>query len=184
MPRSTTLALLGLLIASLAPFDEAGAIDFSNPAWYAHGAISIPFGDFGDFAGTGFGGGVGASVPHQEALNFRGEAGFFWYSEESSVVFGDTVDYSTMLFPFVALAEYTVSPDSPVYVIGGVGIILRHVSVDFETPFGTVDESDTDTEIGLVGGGGFRANEQFSIEARLNLISDTSHLTLGGTFTF
>ena len=44
--------------------------------------------------------------------------------------------------------------------------------------------STSSTEFGLVVGGGISVNEQFNLEGRLNLISDSNQLTVNGTYTF
>jgi hypothetical protein len=86
------------------------------------------------------------------------------------------------------LAEYHMTADSPAYFLGGVGI--TRVGASFEgsedTIFGpiTIDVSDSSMEFTLTAGGGFQVNEQVGIEGRFNIISDTSYISVHGTYAF
>ncbi len=90
------------------------------------------------------------------------------------------------MIPILRLAEYYTEPDNPLYFVGGLGIILRKVSFEYTGEHSAFvgDGDSSDTEIGLVAGGGYGVNEQVNIEARLHLISDSSAITFGGMYLF
>ena len=73
--RFTAVLILTFFVMA----SSALAMDTSQISWYAHGDLALPSGSFGDFAGTGFGGGVGGAMPYSEALTFRGEVGYIHF---------------------------------------------------------------------------------------------------------
>lgn len=159
---------------------NALALDMEARSFYAQGILSLPTGDFGDVAGTGFGGGVGVLVPHDAQLNFRGEIGFLFFGGQT---FGD-LDYSYSMIPVVALAEYTFQPGGPFYGLGGLGLFVSRFSVDGSAGGISFDDSDSSTDFGVTLGAGYRLNEQFSVEGRFNLISDANQATVSGVYHF
>ena len=188
----TGLAVLVTALAFAAPVQAQGDADattdgsggsaFDDVSWFAWGELAAPFGDWSDEAGMGFGGGLGALLPHSEKINFRGEIGYIKYGAEDFEDF----ELSYSMIPILALAEYMTQPDNPLYFVGGLGIILRKFDAEYtgtDSRF-NVDFDGSDTEIGLVAGGGYRVNEQFNFEARLHLISDSSVITFGGMYLF
>jgi len=182
------LALAFVILALSA--SGAMAMDMAARTFYIHGIFSLPTGDFGDYAGNGFGGGVGISVPHNDMLNFRGEVGYIMFGKED-FSYGDySWEYGFSMIPIVALAEYTFSPDTPVYGLGGVGLHILRSTWEGDDPFsdGTIDESDSETKFGFALGGGFNVNERFSVEGRYTLIPDSDQsadqLTINGILHF
>jgi hypothetical protein len=173
---------LALLIVALSA-GAASALDMGARTFYIHGVFVLPTGDWSDFAGNGFGGGVGIRVPHDDRLSFRGEVGYIFYGGKDYDYgdFGGVVEYSYSEIPIVALAEYQFNPDSPIYGLGGVGIHRFAVSIDPEPDF---QFDDSSMEFGLTLGGGFRVNESVSGEMRYNLISDANQFTVNVVFQF
>lgn len=177
--RKLALALLIVAISAGA----ASAMDMAARTFYIHGIFVLPTGDFGDFAGNGFGGGVGIKIPQDDRLSFRGEVGYIFFGGKDydyPEPLG-SVEYSYNEIPIVALAEYQFNPDSPIYGLGGVGIHRFAVSIDPEPDF---QFDDSSMEFGLILGGGFRINEQLSGEARYSIISDYNQLTIDVVFQF
>jgi opacity protein-like surface antigen len=176
---------LALLIVALSA-GAASAMDMAARTFYIHGVFSLPTGNFGDFAGNGFGGGVGISVPHNDMLNFRGEVGYIMFAGESYDYGTYSWDYSYSMIPIVALAEYHFNPDTPLYGLGGAGLFMSRFSVEGEEPITgtTFDNSDSSTDFGLSLGAGFGVNEKFSVEGRYNIISDANQFTVNVIFRF
>ena len=175
--RKLALALLILALGT----GSAMALDMDARTFYIHGIFVLPTGDWGDFAGNGFGGGVGIRVPHDDRLSFRGEVGYILYSAKDFEYTFGSVEYSYNEIPIVALAEYQFNPDSPVYGLAGVGIHRFAVDISPKPEF---QFDDSTMEFGLTLGGGFRINEQLSGEARYNLISDANQFTVNVVFQF
>ena len=176
LPIFITTVLLFLLASN-----GFAQLNFEAKSYYAHGVLTLPSGDFGDVAGTGIGGGIGLRVPYSEQLDFRGELGYIMYGGQD---FG-SYEWSYGMIPLTVLGEYRMQPDSPGYFLGGLGLTIVRVSWEGDDAFfGTVDESDSSTEFSLSLGGGYDVNEQFSVEGRYNIISDTSYLSVHGTYAF
>ncbi len=185
MRRILMLALIAVFAVVSVPAAQAEGSAMDNLTWYAAGNLAIPFRDWSDFAGLGFGGAIGARLPHNDNLTFRGEAGFTKFGGKDIDVVADTWSYSYSMIPILALCEYGMDPDSPLYLVGGLGFINRRVSIDAPSNgFIDISGSTSDTEIGLVAGGGFRASDKFDVEARLNLVSDSSTLSAQGVVHF
>lgn len=173
-----------ILIVAGSAFAE---LNMEAKSFYAQGIISLPVGNFGDIAGTGFGGGLGMNVPYSELMSFRAEAGYLMYGKKD---FG-LVEYSMAMIPIVALAQYRMKVEDPYYLLGGAGITI--VKSSFDTPpveylgvtiseGGSFDESSS--EFTLTVGGGYDVNEQLAIEGRYHIISDTSYLSVHGVYAF
>jgi opacity protein-like surface antigen len=176
------LLSIALLVFLGAP---ALALDFDARSFYAQGTFSLPTGDFGDFAGNGFGGAIGIRVPHNEQLSFRGEAGYIFFQGQEFGAGDFKADYSYSMIPIVALAQYFFTPEAMFYGLGGAGFYNVRFDVDYATEtFGVADFDDSSTEFGITLGGGYTVNEQISVEARYNIISDADQLTINGIFNF
>jgi opacity protein-like surface antigen len=173
-----TIALV-LAVALLAT--AAAALDFDRKHWYGQGILALPMGNFGDIANVGFGAGLGLSVPHDAAWSFRGEVSYIYFTTEDFV----GGDYSISLIPINVLAEYHMA-DSSAYLLGGLGIFMRRVKVEWDDDgiFGSGSATNTDSEIGLIVGGGFALTESMNLEGRLNLVSNTNHLSVHLQFGF
>ncbi|MBD3222465.1 outer membrane beta-barrel protein [bacterium] len=176
-----SLVLLAMLIIGLFA-TQASALEFEDASFYAQGAIQLPIGDWSDFVSLGFGPGVGIHVPHSDELAFRGELSYFFYSTDSDF-FGDDADVSASALPILVLGQYNLE-DSPVYIIGGLGLTMLSVDIEYDSAFGSFSSDDSSTEFSFVAGAGFWAGESFSIEGRFNLISDANSLQAGGVFHF
>jgi len=168
-----------LLVFAAVP---ALALDTSQIAWYAHGDLALPTGDFGDAAGTGFGGGVGGAMPYNESLTLRGEVGYVHFGGKS---IGD-FDWQYALIPILVLGEYQFDLDSPFYGLGGIGMTMARFSFDWYNPWTdtTENDSDSDSEFGIALGGGYHLNEQMTLEGRYNIVSDLDYLSVHFLYNF
>lgn len=171
--RLLVLALAATLVTS------AAAFDFDQKEWYGQGVLALPMGDFGDIANIGFGAGVGISVPSSPELDFRGEISYIHFTTED--VMG--ADLSFSMIPVVFLAEYDLES---AYLLGGLGIIWRKSKTEFDDEdfFGNDSISSTDTELGLIVGGGLALSPSVNLEGRLNIISDSNFLSAHVAFGF
>ncbi len=172
-------AVMVLILFTMAP--AALAMDTSQIAWYAHGDLALPTGSFGDFAGTGFGGGVGGAMPYSDALTLRGEVGYIHFGGKEFAGW----DYSYALIPFMFLGEYTFTPGSQLYGLGGLGLTMARFSYDWVNPWTGSKEnvSDSSSEFELAVGGGFHLNEQMTLEGRYN-IGDIDYLSVHFLYNF
>ena len=135
---------------------------------------SLPMGDFGDVAETGFHvGALGEFARTSWPVLLRGEItyhrnGFKDYDGNASVL----SFVPNIVFPF-GTATSTARP----YLIGGLG--LHRVSLNLEVP-GSEDESESETKFGFNVGAGFNFNlagfETF-IETRWHSVSTSESKT-------
>ena len=158
--------LVGVLMLAL-------PVSAENMSWYAAADLSMPLGDFGDVAGFGFGGALGASLPWTEQVNLRGQAGYNFYGEEIT-----GLSFSSV--PIMALAEYHWDSTVPAYLLAGAGVTIMRSSM---TILG-VDFDDSSSEFGFGFGAGWSANETISFEGMYNLVSDANHLSFQVTYGF
>ncbi|MEZ4763915.1 MAG: hypothetical protein R3C26_12260 [Calditrichia bacterium] len=70
----------------------------------------IPFGDFSDGAGVGFGGTVTGIYSYTPQIAFTGTAGYLMFGSKSAGTTGNSVDVSTSAIPIMAGARYFLQP--------------------------------------------------------------------------
>jgi len=135
---------------------------------------TLPTGDFGDIAGTGYHfGALGEYARPSWPFGIRGE--ITWHRNEIDDIDGNVSVLSfvpNIVFPFGDAAS-TARP----YIIGGLGV--SNVKFDIEIP-GVGDESESETKFGLNFGGGFTFNlagfETF-VEARYHSVFTSGEST-------
>jgi opacity protein-like surface antigen len=134
-----------------------------------HAGIGIPFGDFGDAVGTGFG--VHGSLWYKltnERLRLRGDVGFDRFSGDIG-----SVSYSSTVIPVIGNVVYQLGQPkqtSRPYLLGGAGVILDRSSVDGLPS--NVDASESETGLGIQLGGGIEFNlAGFSTYAEAKLVN-------------
>ena len=99
------------------------------------GNLAIPFGDFSDGAGIGFGGTVTGIYSYTPQIAFTGTAGYLMFGSKSAGTTGNSVDVSTSAIPIMAGARYFLQPggEGPQIFVGGeIGFHLYSVSSDIE----------------------------------------------------
>jgi opacity protein-like surface antigen len=173
-----------MLILAGSAFAE---LNMEAKSFYGQGIISLPTGDLGDFAGTGFGGGIGMEVPYSELMNFRAEIGYIMFGKKDFM----HAEYSMAMIPVVALAQYRMKVEDPYFLLGGAGITSVRSSYDTEpveylgvviSDGGSFDTTSSEFTITL--GGGYDVNEQVAIEGRYHIISNSSYMSVHGTYSF
>jgi hypothetical protein len=186
MKKTLVLMVLALFVLS------ASFVSAQEMGKYGTAGVCLPQNDF-DAMGTGFFGGFGMSKPHNDQMSFRGEVSYIHLPGDSESEtypdgMGGTItveaEWSFSMIPILALVEYHFGYDSPAYAIGGGGftLVTAEMSVSGGGAAFAVDASST--EMTIVFGGGFKVNEQISIEGRYNMISDFDCITLHGLFWF
>ena len=183
MRKFVSILMTVALVLSVAGSAMA-QLDMAAKSFYGQGILTLPTGDFGDMAGTGFGAGLGMTVPYSELLNFRGEFGYIMYGGKDFGVY----EYTFSMIPITVLGEYHMTADSPAYFLGGLGLTMVRSnwkgSYDILGTTYSVDEDESSSEIGFTLGGGYQVNEQVAIEGRINMISDSNYLSIHGTYAF
>lgn len=176
-----TFVVVSAFLLLLAP--AALALDTSQISWYAHGGLTMPSGDFGDVAGTGFGGGVGGMMPYSETINLRGQVGYTYFGGKDEEVLGVDWSWNWSLIPIWFLGEYKFDP--AIYGVGGLGMVMARSSFEYDHPvLGTIDESGSDTEFGFTFGAGYRMSEVLNLEARYSIVSDLNYISVEALYYF
>ena len=184
---SKSIAALALGILVSAPAAHAQGAEFS-----LGGGATLPLGDFGDAAKTGFHGLVGVSfAPSSFPLGIQVDAMYQRLKQDDSFV-GDR-SFQLLQGTANVVYKFKSSEDSQFrpYVIGGVGLYnTKLVGGDDVSPPG---EGGTATDFGLNGGAGFdikaggiglflegRFHNVFSDGSSTNFIPITLGVRLGG----
>ncbi|MBT8378524.1 MAG: outer membrane beta-barrel protein [Ignavibacteria bacterium] len=137
--------------------------------------VSLPMGDFGDAANTGFGGTAAFELIFMPQLVGVGQIGYIVYGTES-----DAVDFSTV--PVQVGVKYFFVPTIGFYGIGQIG--LNFFSTTVEIPqvfgFGGGSVSESSSKFTLVLGAGYEVpvSPNFSLDfsGTFNLISDFNNI--------
>lgn len=182
--RKLVISVFLMLLVAGSAFAQ---LDFEAKSFYAQGMLTLPSGDWGDAAGTGFGGGVGMTVPYSELLSFRGEISYVMYAGKD---FGD-YEFSYSMIPVAVLGQYRMKAEDQYFLLGGLGMTsvkfdaeyTGEVIEGFESFYGG-DYDYSSTEFTLILGGGFDLNEQVALEGRFNMVSDANFLSVHGTYAF
>jgi hypothetical protein len=197
MPRLlTTIAILVLIAA---------------PAWAQFGpdkgqkiasagiGISLPMGDFGDAANTGFLFGAGYGILLSPQMEIGGEFGYHMYgvSDEyylpANAPAGTEVDVSFSILSFGGYAKYLLAPEyKTIYLKGGLGFYNAKASGDVTHEGDTHDIDESATDLGIAVGGGYQTkgdgNTGYFVEATLNHVmsegDSTQFINLRGGISF
>jgi hypothetical protein len=110
-------------------------------------AVVLPLGDYSNLATVAFGALAKVEIPVANKLAVTGRIGALYH------ITTDEFDGTLLFFPVYGGVKYSVGggPDG-VYVAGELGITIGYASAD--TGFGTA--SDTDSELGMTLGAGFK----------------------------
>ena len=183
--RSVVVGAVLMATAGVAP--ALGQASFS-----LGGGVTLPLGDFGDAAGTGFHGLAGVSfVPSGSPVGIQVDGMFHRLGVDDDPVFGD-VDANFQIIQGTANAVYTftTSEESTFhpYLIGGVGLYNMKLTGD-DVP----DDLDSETDFGINAGAGFdfqagavglfiegRFHNVFTEDESTNFIPITVGVRLGG----
>jgi hypothetical protein len=185
-------AVLGaVLMASVGP---APAVAQSSVKFSLGGGLTLPLGDFGDLASTGWHGLAAVSFqPANFPVGFQVDGMFHRLGVDENFPLGDDVNNQIIQGTANAIYKFEVSPDTKVrpYIIGGVGLYNNKLTGD-DVP----DDFGSETDFGINGGAGFdfqagavalflegRFHNVFSDPDNTNFIPITVGVRLGGAGT-
>ncbi len=186
--RSVVLGAALMASVGAAPAVAQGGAKFS-----LGGGLSLPLGDFGDAASTGFHGLAAVSFqPNNLPIGIQVDAMYQRFGVDDGGLAGD-IDANFQVIQGTANAVYKFanSPDSKVrpYLIGGVGLYNSKLTGD-DVP----DNIDGSTDFGINAGAGFdfqagavalfvegRFHNVFSDGDNTNFIPVTVGVRLGGS---
>jgi opacity protein-like surface antigen len=148
-----------------------------NTSFSVHAGIGIPFGDFGDAVGTGFG--VHGSLWYKltnERLRLRGDVGFDRFSGDNNVsIGGSSFETTATVIPIVGNVVYALGQPkqtSRPYLLGGAGMFVNRSSVSVTALGRTTSSTDTETRLGIQAGGGIEFQlAGFSTYAEAKLVN-------------
>ena len=163
-----------LTLAMIATF-ASGAHAAPGATWVGVNAgIGMPFGEFSDFASTGFNIGLTTDFVRSESWAFGGELGWHKFGgnddleKSESARLGFPVEFTVRVIPVTAHAKYLLPANESVapFVKGAFGLY----NLNFKTDGGAAFESDdSQTKFGFAIGGGlnFHSTESLAYGAEL-----------------
>ncbi len=160
--KKFTLLALALPLAMTLGVNNANAEGFG-----VHGSFALPMGDFADFAGLGFGGGVQYEKSLNENMNYGIDASYLMFGEESGVTFS--------VIPILAKAKYFFGGNENMNFYGslGTGYYLFLSSFDSD-----LIDDETEGKFGFVPGIGMTMN-QFDFSAQYHFADGSKGNFLG-----
>lgn len=172
-----------LLVTIVALFVIVGISQAQNKMCLNIGAnVALPMGNFGDVAGTGFGGTAQFEMQFMPQLYGTASAGYITWGGKD---FG-TFSYSYSAIPIMVGAKYFFMPTGGFYGHGQLGLYM--FSVDVESPAITVggitvgggDLSSSDSEFALSLGAGYELplspKLMLDLSGAYIIISDLGHV--------
>ena len=160
---------LALSAAVAAPASAQATEDLRTVRFGVQGGLSMPMGDFGDFAGTGYTiGGLLDARPASLPFGIRFNVDYHnWGGED---LFEDT-DFNVLSGTAAAMFTVPTTGGISPYVLGGIGMYR----------FGCGDDCDSSTDFGFNLGGGLNFNlgtmDTFA-EVRYHSADDTNFLPI------
>ena len=170
--RWTRWSLVAVVASTVTLSSAAAAQTFGSPLTFGiAGGVSIPLGDFADFAGTGWhaGGLVEWNTP-TSPIGVRAEGVYHKFGEKGENYPSMIAGLVNLVWNFPMTQPYTVRP----YLIGGAGIYDERC-----------DGCPSQTKAGLNGGGGITIPlTGFStfVEARFHIVFDSNTSQSNSTF--
>lgn len=144
-----TLVAMGVVVLSASTLAAQGAATATKPISFGISAgATMPMGDFGDAAATGFNvGGLLEAKPAAMPVAFRFEVDYnrHSFSDDLSALADGNFNVISGTANVAYKFPTTTSPVRP-YILGGVGMYRMGVEIE--------DESDSETKMGLNGGAG------------------------------
>jgi hypothetical protein len=141
----TKLAIVFVTIAATPAFADA------QKTLGIDGAFALPVGDYGEVATLAGGALVRLEVPLPSGGFITGRGGVLLHAVNRDL--GMT---SLTLVPIYAGYRH---PFGNLYVAGELGLTIGFVTAEANTPFGNASGSDSDTDVGLTVGVGYRSGK-------------------------
>lgn len=174
MKKLTLFSALFALLLLAAPNNAQAQVEVDQPVFKLGPRVILDVGDVSD-AGGDFG--IGADVRIQiPSLPVQGNGSFnYYFTDDPYTIFA--IDLNAV-YPF-GVDNQSFTP----YAGGGLGI--TRVSADINTGFGSVDASDTDIGLNLVGGAEFNAgNVTPFVEGQFTVGGDWNRFGITGGLLF
>ena len=186
-------AIRGVVLGAVLMVSAGTAPAFAQGAEFSlGGGLTMPLGDFGDVAGTGFHGLAAVSfVPSGFPVGIQIDGMFHRIGMDDDFIVGDDVNSQVIQGTANAVYKFKTSEETKIrpYLIGGVGLYsFKLTGDDVEDPFG-----EAETDFGINGGAGFdfkfgsaglfvegRFHNVFSEGESTNFIPITVGLRFGG----
>ncbi|KAA3599315.1 MAG: hypothetical protein DWQ06_10400 [Calditrichaeota bacterium] len=173
MKKLTLLALALPLVATLS-INEANAEGLG-----VHGTLGLPMGDFSDFAGLGFGGGVSWTRELNENMTYAAKVSYLTFGGKDVDAFGGSTEYSYSMIPVVAKTNYYFGGSESMRFYGSLSAGYYFVSVDVGSA------SSSSGEIGFAPGVGMEmGNLDFNAEYHLIDGSNLTYLGINVGYNF
>ena len=185
--RSVVLGAVLMASVGVAPAVAQAGAKFS-----LGGGLSVPLGDFGDDAGTGWHGLAAVSfAPTGSPVGVQVDGMFQRFGLDDSPFFGDDANFRMIQGTANAVYKFQTSEDTKVrpYLIGGVGLYNGKVTGDDVT-----GDPESQTDFGINAGAGFdfvagavglfvegRFHNVFTEDESTNFIPITVGVRLGGS---
>lgn len=181
------------VVVGAALMATAGAAPAAAQARFSlGGGVTLPLGDFGDAAGTGFHGLAAVSfVPTGSPVGIQVDGMYQRLGVDDDPVFGEVdADFQVIQGTANAVYTFTTAEESTFhpYLIGGVGLYNMKLTGD-DVP----DDLDSETDFGINAGAGFdfqagavglflegRFHNVFTEDESTNFIPITVGVRLGG----
>ena len=145
--------LASLLISSVAVADDASVTATSTKTIGIDGGIALPTGDWGDAVGFGVGALARFEMPINAKMVFTARAGYIQHMEKE----GGGGDSTTAEIPLFGGIRYAFSQSGATAIYGAaeLGLVNYRVSIDVDGD----SMSNSDTNLGMTLGGGYRAGK-------------------------
>lgn len=167
MKKILLLALISMCFLSISNAQSKYALSIG-------GNIVLPMGDFGNFAGTGFGASVTGEYPFQNNLVGTATIGYISWGGKDYGFF----KYSYSVIPILAGVKYFFQKSF--YAYGQLGIQIFSSKFESSTGlFTSGSSSNSEFSIGL--GAGYEFNN-FDLTAMLNVISNSNYVCLRAAY--
>jgi hypothetical protein len=185
--RSAVVGAALMALAGAMPAMAQGGAKFS-----VGGGLTLPLGDFGDAANTGWHGLAAVSfVPNNFPVGIQIDGMYQRFGLDDGGFFGDDANFRLIQGTANAVYKFQTSEETKIrpYLIGGVGLYNGKVGGD-----NIIGDPESETDFGINGGAGFdfaagsvslfvegRFHNIFTEGESTNLIPITVGIRLGGS---
>ncbi len=190
MKRLITVTFILILISSFA-FAQEGKMTLGVGA-----ELALPSGDFGDFAGTGFGGTANFLYHMNEQMAISGTVGYIsWGGKSLDLGFLGKYEYSYSAIPVLAGGRYYFSTgDSRLYGSAEIGMYMFSFTVTvpsyefYGVTFPGGETTESSSEFVIAPGIGYEMkigdNLYFDITGKYIMISDANNIGVRAGISF
>jgi opacity protein-like surface antigen len=176
-----------LLVSLLIAVSLVGFTPAQNKMYVGASAlVALPIGDFGDLAGTGFGGLGSFEISFMPQLVGIGQIGYISWGGKD---FGD-LSYGYSAVPILFGVKYYFTPSVPFYGTASLGFHILNANAEYQGNelFSGFDVSGSSTEFSFILGAGYEVpvSPKVSLDfaGTFNIVSDANYIGIraGGKF--